>query len=192
MAKATTKRTASQNETTIKNLKIGNLIAGVLSVLLRVLFRRSMLTSKSSVFLYAITFAPMWMLSSYLEKIGLPKRDPTTKAVVSSGEDLNQSGIMEYCFDIIYVTWACQVGTGIFGDKFWWLYALIPLFAGFKLWTSVISPLVLGRGSSSADVAASEGDNNMGQSTSKRQEKLKKRQERGDPRVQAKTVKRAS
>jgi hypothetical protein len=59
----------------------------------------------------------------------------------------------------------------------------IPLYALFKLWGSVISPYVLGRRTAAASGEAVELDN-----LSKRQEKLKKRQERGDPRVQAKST----
>jgi hypothetical protein len=91
---------------------------------------------------------------------------------------------------------ACQVGSGAFGEWFWWLYMIvnsslilqllrtdsivkIPLFAVFKLWTSVISPLVLGRGSP----ASADDTQEKGPATSKRQEKLRKRQEKGEPRI---------
>jgi hypothetical protein len=93
------------------------------------------------------------------------------------------------------------VGSGLFGDRFWWFYLVvsrssilqplaltstsqIPLYAVFKLWGSVISPYFLGRKPSAASEAPVETDN-----LSKRQEKLKKRQERGDPRVQTKAAK---
>lgn len=56
----------------------------------------------------------------------------------------------------------------------------IPGYACWKLWGSVISPFVLGRG----QAAPSAEDEAVAQPTSKRQEKLRKRQERGDPRVQ--------
>lgn len=66
----------------------------------------------------------------------------------------------------------------------------IPLYAGFKLWSSIISPLVLGRGRQSVPIEEAAAEST--QATSKRQEKLKKRQERGDPRVQSRTVKKAA
>ena len=62
----------------------------------------------------------------------------------------------------------------------------IPLYAVFKLWTSVISPLVLGRGSP----APADDTPEKGPATSKRQEKLRKRQEKGDPRVRAQSGKK--
>lgn len=56
----------------------------------------------------------------------------------------------------------------------------IPGYAVYKLWGSVISPLLLGRSSS----PAAQDDAGKKESLSKRQEKLRKRSERGDPRVQ--------
>ena len=95
-------------------------------------------------------------------------------------------------------TGACQVGSGIFGTWVWWLYMVvrdpspssaldpqfalqIPGYAAFKLWGSVISPYVLGRSQSSVPP---EDDSEKKEPVSKRQEKLRKRSERGDPRVQ--------
>ena len=62
----------------------------------------------------------------------------------------------------------------------------IPLYAVFKLWTSVISPMVLGRGASGASDSAPEKEP-IG---SKRQEKLRKRQEKGDPRVRVQSARK--
>jgi hypothetical protein len=62
----------------------------------------------------------------------------------------------------------------------------IPIYAVFKLWTSVISPMVLGRGSAAP---ADKPDEAAAAGASKRQEKLRKRQERGDPRVKVQTRK---
>lgn len=57
------------------------------------------------------------------------------------------------------------------------IYHQIPLFAIFKLWSSVISPYLPGRSSTPEDAQTDH------QPTSKRQEKLRKRSEKGDPRV---------
>ena len=95
---------ASQNENAVKNLRLGMLIPTVLHILLRLLFRRSSLPpSKGSLAIYTITFLPIFLLSRYLEKIGTTKRD-ASGTLISSGEDLSQAGITEWCFDVIYVT----------------------------------------------------------------------------------------
>ncbi|THV05501.1 putative opsin [Dendrothele bispora CBS 962.96] len=180
MANASAKRIASQNETTVKTIKLGMIIPTIISLLLRLLLRRDSLPpSKGSLAIYVATFFPVFLLSNYLIKIGTTRRDPTTGTLISYGEDLNQPGVTEWCFDILYITWTCQVGSGAFGEWFWWLYTVIPIYAVFKLWVSVISPMLLGR--SSAPTPTSDGTEK--ETTSKRQEKLRKRSEKGDPRV---------
>ncbi|KAG6918901.1 hypothetical protein DXG01_010556 [Tephrocybe rancida] len=181
MANASAKRIATRNESAVKTLRLGMLVPTIISILFRLLFRRDSLPpSKGSLAIYIATFFPAFFLSNYLIKIGTTRRDPTTGTLISYGEDLNQAGVTEWCFDILYVTWACQIGSGAFGEWFWWLYMVIPVYAVFKLWVSVISPMFLGRSSSQApeETATSEKE-----ATSKRQEKLRKRNERGDPRI---------
>ncbi|KAH9844001.1 putative opsin [Rhodofomes roseus] len=180
MANASAKRTAQQNAETIKNMNLGMLLTGALSLLLRVFLRKGTLSpTRLSFWLLVLSYVPSIFLSRYLERIGSPKRDPTTGTLISSGEDLGRPGVIEYAFDVIYITWACQVGSGIFGDWFWFFYLVIPLYAGYKLWTVAISPLLLGRSSG----AGVQEDAAPKEASSKRQEKLRKRAERGDPRV---------
>lgn len=96
---------ANQNESTVKTLKLGLFIPTLISFLLRVLLRKSSLPpSKGSLAIYIVTFFPAFFLSNYLIKIGTTRRDPTTGTLISYGEDLNQSGVTEWCFDILYVT----------------------------------------------------------------------------------------
>lgn len=84
------------------------LIASLLSILFRAVFRRSMLTSTSSIVLYGMFFAPTFFISRYMTTMGRPKRD-AAGALTSPGEDLNQSGLTEYAFDVIYVTCAVVI-----------------------------------------------------------------------------------
>jgi len=162
------------------------LIFTTLSLLFRVLLRRQSLSSIFSILIYTLTFAPTLFLYSFLVRAGTPRRD-ASGALISPGDDLNQAGLTEWSWDIIYVTWACQAGSGLLGDWVWWIYLSIPLYAGYKLWSSFISPMLLGR-SSGAGAVQPEGA--AAESSSKRQEKLRKRQEKGDPRVRAMPTKR--
>ncbi|KAL4075763.1 hypothetical protein J3A83DRAFT_4089107, partial [Scleroderma citrinum] len=172
---------AGQNDRTIKNLRLGMVVPTILTLLLRLLFRRNSLPpSKGSLLIYVLTYLPALFLSRYLEKIGTARRDPITGALISSGEDLSQPGVTEWCFDILYVTWACQIGSGLFGEWFWYLYLVIPLYAVFKIWSSFVGPM-LGRPSASPSKEDEKGPETL----SKRQEKLRKRGERGDPRPRA-------
>ncbi|KIP09181.1 hypothetical protein PHLGIDRAFT_29162 [Phlebiopsis gigantea 11061_1 CR5-6] len=184
MANASAKRVASQNAATIKNLRLGMLISGALSLVLRMVFHRSTLSPKTfSFWIYCLSLIPSIFLTRYLERIGSPRNDPTTGTLISSGEDLSQPGILEWCFDVVYITWACQVGSGLLGAWVWWLYLVIPGYAVYKLWGGVISPILLGGGQPSAP----QEDPAPAAPTSRRQEKLRKRSERGDPRVQTRS-----
>jgi hypothetical protein len=136
------KNTASQNDTTVKHLKLGLFLPTLISLIFRLIFRRSSLPpSKGSIAIYIATFLPAFFLSNYLIKIGQPRRDPTTGTLISYGEDLSQRGVTEWCFDILYITcWSlpllsralaktligtCQIGSGAFGEWFWWLYMVV-------------------------------------------------------------------
>lgn len=118
----------------------------IISLICRVLLRRSSLPpSKGSLAIYIVTFFPAFFLSNYLIKIGTPRRDPTTGTLISYGEDLNQPGVTEWCFDILYITCgclflhlscmdfeasstgACQIGSGAFGEWVWWIYMVVSI-----------------------------------------------------------------
>jgi hypothetical protein len=98
------------------------LAAPILALLLRLLLGHSAIPSKISSVLHVLTAVPLVILYKHLYSIGSPRRDPITDALIGSGEDLNMPGITEWCWDIVYVTWACQVGSALLGEWFWWLY----------------------------------------------------------------------
>ncbi|KZT26954.1 DUF788-domain-containing protein [Neolentinus lepideus HHB14362 ss-1] len=177
MANASAKKTAAQNEKAIKNIQLGMLVASLLSILLRLLFRRSTLTLSFRTLLTSSTYLITFLISRFLTNAGSPKRSASGE-LLSSGDDLNQGGMTEWCFDVLYVTWVCQVSSAALGDWVWWLYS-IPLYAGYKGY-SLVSPFLFGK-------PAAPGAENVPpiEPTSKRQEKLRKRNERGDLRVKA-------
>jgi len=188
MANASAKRTASQNESTIKYLELGLLVSTILSLILRLLFRiHSLAPTKLSFWVHILSHAPSVFITRYLVRIGTPTRGESG-LLISSGEDLSRPGVIEWCFDIVYITWVSQVGSAIFGEWAWGIFAIIPLYAGWKIWTMFISPyLGFGKGSSSGPVDETTTSNTG--ATSKRQEKLRKRGERGDPRIRSQAVK---
>ena len=117
---------AQQNAEAIKNLRLGLLVSCALSLLLRLLLNRAALRPTSAAFwVYALSLVPSVFLSRYLQRIGSPRRDPTTCALLAAGEDLPRPGIIEWAFDVVYITWACQVGSGAFGAWVWWLYLIV-------------------------------------------------------------------
>jgi hypothetical protein len=121
------------------------IIPTLLHIVLRLLFRRSSLPpSKGSLAIYVITYLPTFLLIRYLKKIGTTRRD-AAGTLISSGEDLSQPGVTEWCFDIIYVTCeftqcvkgvpltytcvgVCQVGSGALGEWFWYFWLVVSPF----------------------------------------------------------------
>lgn len=179
MANASAKKTAAQNEAALRNLRTGMLVAYALAVVLRLLFRR---TTRGGLLLAASTAGPSLAVYRFLVRAGTPRRDATGE-LISSGDDLSQAGVIEWAHDVVYMTWLCQVGSALLGEWFWYLYLAIPVYALYKLWGFAAPLLGLGRGGGGPALPAEEDVAAANQPTSKRQEKLKKRADRGDPRV---------
>ena len=104
MANASAKKTAASNERAISNLRQGLLIATTLSMFIRIIFRiKSLSPTRPSFWIHILSHIPSTFIAKYLANIGEPKRTATGE-LISPGEDLNQSGVTEWCFDLIYVT----------------------------------------------------------------------------------------
>ncbi len=85
--------------------------------------------------------------------MGTPRRDSTGN-LVSPGDDLNQPGMTEWMFDILYISCEsigehefvfnssstlgfAQVGTSIFGEWLWWTYLVVfPCLSGQLLFVT--------------------------------------------------------
>lgn len=107
---------------------------------------------------------------------------------------LVRSGCIYHYSDSPMHVGACQIGSGAFGEWFWYFYLLvcfipgfawvhaddpkIPSYAVFKIWSNFIGPMIGRSSDDSTKVSTSENS-----TLSKRQEKLRKRSEKGDPRV---------
>ncbi|KAF9423054.1 hypothetical protein BGZ94_008407 [Podila epigama] len=96
--------------------------------------------------------------------------------LVDAGQDLSQEGLVQYAFDIIYVTWFVHV-TSAFWSKMWWFYLSIPAYAGWKAWHLAIKPM-LGR-NAGVNAASSAASGSTEGEKSKRREKMEKRAEKG-------------
>lgn len=97
-----------------------------IALVIRVMFR------KQSAFVFIITclVPPLWtgFLYIFLSNAGTPRRD-TQGTLISPGSDLNQTGLIEWSWDILYVTWFCQVGSSVLGERVWWIYLIVSSFA---------------------------------------------------------------
>ena len=123
-ANASAKRIAAQNEKAIRNLRLGMVICTGLSLTIRLLLRRHTIYAVFSFMVYVLTLVPSILLYFFLVRSGTPRRD-ASGLLLFPGDDLNQAGLTDWSWDIIYVTWACQVGSSFFGDWVWWLYLVV-------------------------------------------------------------------
>jgi len=143
MANASAKKTAAQNETAIKILKIGMLVSNISYFILRLILPyRTFPPTWRQLTPYIMTAIPEFVLFQHLTSTGSPKREPTTGALLAPGEDLSQRGVTEWCFDIIYITWVCQIGSALIGEFVWWLYLSIPIYAAYKAWRTLVVPML--------------------------------------------------
>lgn len=186
MANASAKKTAAQNEAAIKTLRIGMLAANISYFILRLILPyRTFPPTWRQLTTYIMTAIPEFVLFRHLTSTGSPKRDPTTGALLAPGEDLSQGGVTEWCFDVVYITWFCQVGSALVGEFVWWLYLSIPLYAAYKAWKTLISPMLGSRslsnlGPTSPSGATSNSATSSTEGPSKRQLKQQKKVEKRD------------
>ena len=131
MAGKARKDLAKSNAAALQNLHIASLALNVTFILFSLLFRsRSLIT-------YGVLSIPAFAAQYVLETSGRPKYTTLNgkSSLRTAGEDLSAAGLTEYMFDIIWVTWACLISALVVGDKGWWLYAVVPVFAVWKGWS---------------------------------------------------------
>ena len=139
---------ASQNEVAIKNMLYGQLLCNLAPTIIRILFRgQTFRDSKKAIIFYFLSLGLSQFLYQHLKKLGTPRRDSTGN-LVSPGDDLNQPGMTEWIFDILYISCesikrtldkrfnSCslgfaQVGASILGEWFWWIYLVVFPFLLF-------------------------------------------------------------
>ncbi|KAI6779747.1 uncharacterized protein J7T54_005777 [Emericellopsis cladophorae] len=122
MAQKAKKDRAKSNGIALNNLHIGT--ATVHAVFLAFHF----LLRSRSLLAYGLLSVPSFICEYILESSGRPKYDPETKALRTSGEDLNAPGLTEYMFDVVWVTWASLVCVMLFGNWGWLLWASLPAY----------------------------------------------------------------
>lgn len=146
MAQKAKKDRARSNSVALNNLHIGSAIVNILFLLFHFVFK------SRSIFLYAVFSLPALICEIVLERAGRPSYDSTTKALKAAGEDMSAPGLTEYMFDIVWVTWACQVLVILFGNKGWLLWLAVPGYGAYQGYG------LLGMRNRVAEMAAAQSD----------------------------------
>ncbi|KUI58777.1 Meiotically up-regulated gene 69 protein [Cytospora mali] len=126
MAQKAKKDRAKSNLEALKSLHLGAAIVNGLFLLWHFFFK------SRSLWAYVLLSAPSFFCQFALEKAGRPSYDPSTGALRNSGEDMSSPGLTEYMWDVIWVTWACQVLVMLFGNWFWIIWAVVPAYGAYK------------------------------------------------------------
>ncbi|POS73382.1 hypothetical protein DHEL01_v208232 [Diaporthe helianthi] len=126
MAQKAKKDRAKSNAESLKGLHIGAATVNGLFLLW------TLLISSRSLWVYVLLSIPSFACEFALEKAGRPSFDPSTGALRSSGEDLSAPGLTEYMWDVVWVTWACQVLVMFFGNWLWLVWAVVPAYGAYK------------------------------------------------------------
>jgi len=140
MANAAAKKQKQKNEITIKNLQRISVIIYIFYLLMRV-----GVYNESFSYLHwgGLIFFTVIYLVTYNGIVSLAAVEYDTQGELTyGGADLAGKGIVEYYFDLIYITWFVQVAT-VWSDWFWLIYLVVPTFAVFKLW-DLIGPYFFG------------------------------------------------
>jgi len=126
MAQKAKKDRAKSNAEALKNLHVGALIVNGTFLLFHYLFKTR------SLLLWFIMSLPSFLCELTLERSGRPTYDATSGALKTSGEDLGAEGLTEYMFDVIWVTWGAAILVTLFGNKLWFVWAIVPAYGAYK------------------------------------------------------------
>ena len=84
---------------------------------------------------YLVLSAPALALEYWLETISRPRYDDGGN-LKKAGEDLDAPGLTEFFWDIIYWTWINLLSAVVFGNKAWWAYLVVPVYASYAAFTT--------------------------------------------------------
>ncbi|KAI3404917.2 hypothetical protein KGF56_002246 [Candida oxycetoniae] len=172
MSSASLKKIAAKNKVILDQLLYISIFLNLLIIVVLVLLRRP------RNFTYYIIFTiPSIVIQYLLEAKGRPKLDQNQR-LLKSGDDILQKGsLFQYCFDVIYLTWFFDILMVLFGtNKVWLGYLVIPGYIGYKL-SGFILPFLKKSKKTKEMVDTKKEENDSG--LSKRQSKLRARQEKG-------------
>ena len=137
-------------------------------ILIRFLLFRGSLT-RNTWLLYFVLSSPALIIELLFEKNSRPSYGSDGE-VKRAGDDLEAKGLTEYLFDVLYWSWGCIVLAAIFGNRMWWLWAVVPVYSGYAAYNAFT-----GVRNSLTGMGAAGGEGGNATAVSKRQQKLEKR-----------------
>ncbi|PGH13392.1 hypothetical protein AJ79_03671 [Helicocarpus griseus UAMH5409] len=135
MAQKAAKTLAARNTSLLRRTHLTTLTLHLLYLLLHFLFNRP-----RSLTPYLLLTTPTLAIEFYLEKLGRPRYNSGADggSLRSAGEDLDAKGLTEYLWDVLYWTWGCMGAVCLFGDRAWWLWAVVPAYSAWLGYSTVM------------------------------------------------------
>jgi SRP-independent targeting protein 2/TMEM208 len=125
--------------------------------------------------MYFLSASLAGWLQLQLELMGKPTFDDRG-GVVKTGNDLGQSGLTEYMFDILYLTWGIQLLVAFTTAYAWWLYLLVhPRFIKAELDTRICCSKSVGFAQRSSKCASPGSTGEAEAATEKRSKTINNR-----------------
>lgn len=137
MAGGGAKKRAEENKRTLQLVGIYILVCTAVFGVVRLWLRRSSVVNAHYAG-FATTLAANGIAYLSIAAVGRPTIQGGV--VVDGGGDLSK-GVIQYYFDLVYVTGFVQV-LAAFTDWGWYVLLLVPAFAAYLLVTKVIQPLL--------------------------------------------------
>ena len=162
------KTQASRNAAKLNQTLITTVVIHMFYLLLRVILFGKSFTRKSLILWLAFS-APSWVIQFWFERVGRPQYGSQPGELRKSGEDLDAEGITEWMWDVLYWTYGCVLLSAVFGDWAWWLYAVVPAYSAYLVYTAFGGARQMMAGMAGA------GSEGKASGQSKRQQKLEKR-----------------
>ena len=138
MAGAGAKRRAEENTRRLKTLRLIVAVALATFIGVRLVLGRASAhwshyaALAASALVYGVTY-------SSIRFVARPVYDRATGELVDAGADLSKGGVQSYHHDVLYVTAFVQL-LASFWARAWYLWLVVPAYAGYQLFAKVIYP----------------------------------------------------
>lgn len=166
MAQKSAKLLATRNTSRLKQTHLITAAIHAVFLLFAFLLRRSLRLTP-----YLCLSTPALALEFWLESIARPSYDAEGN-LRKAGEDLDAKGLTEFFWDVIYGTWINLVAVILVGNRAWWLYLVVPVYAGYAAFTTARGVKGMLGGMSGG---GAEGGEVAAQGQSKRAQKMEAR-----------------
>lgn len=170
MAGQSVKKQVTNNLKVLKETHIITAVIYISSLIARFYFKRP--TNNK---IFYLTSIPLFISLFIIEKTGRPLI--INNKIIKEGQDLSQPGLVEYLFDVIYLTLFLNLVSILFNSNFiFWVYLAVPGFAGYKLYTLLQAGKAMFSPSTGNNTTTGNNTNNTNNTEkSKRQQKMEAR-----------------